>query len=145
MRRSGVLAFVATLLMSSASAQTSGGTTTTISRSLAASTTYVPTNTWTIPAGSCSAGMGPAAATATAGGTGGVFQDKFGGYWETECDYVYAGSTLYDGTYEGTNGQGIYACYNGCANRPGCTGFSFYGTTTGPATGGGRCLYETHL
>ena len=55
--------------------------------------------------------MGAAAATATAGGTGGVYQDQFVAYWETNCDYYYSGgASTYDNTYEQTGGTGIVAC-----------------------------------
>lgn len=69
-------------LVSSACAQVSGGTTTTLSSTLAAPTSYQPTNIWTQPSGACSLGMGAAAATATPGAQGGVYQDKYGSYWE---------------------------------------------------------------
>ncbi|KAI7550479.1 hypothetical protein KC317_g14262, partial [Hortaea werneckii] len=85
--------------------------------------------------------MGAAAATATAGGQGGVYQDRYGGYWEMDCGYYFSGSPYYDGAYQGTNGIGVYSCFNGCANRPGCVGFTYYGTSTGPTTGGGRCFH----
>ncbi|KAI6801364.1 hypothetical protein KC332_g13646 [Hortaea werneckii] len=85
--------------------------------------------------------MGAAAATATAGGQGGVYQDRYGGYWEMDCGYYFSGSTYWDGAYQGTNGIGVYSCFNGCANRPGCVGFTYYGTSTGPTTGGGRCFH----
>ncbi|KAI7566524.1 hypothetical protein KC343_g5385, partial [Hortaea werneckii] len=85
--------------------------------------------------------MGAAAATATAGGQGGVYQDRYGGYWEMDCGYYFSGNTYYDGAYQGTNGIGVYSCFNGCANRPGCVGFTYYGTSTGPTTGGGRCFH----
>ncbi|KAI7471965.1 hypothetical protein KC367_g4425 [Hortaea werneckii] len=112
-----------------------------MSRTLSALQTYQPTNTWTIPNGACSVGMGAAAATATAGGQGGVYQDRYGGYWEMDCGYYFSGSTYWDGAYQGTNGIGVYSCFNGCANRPGCVGFTYYGTSTGPTTGGGRCFH----
>lgn len=88
--------------------------------------------------------MGPAAATATAGGTGGVYSDLWGGYWEMDCDYAFTGATYYDGsTAPSSNGHGVLSCFDGCANRPGCVAFSYYGTVTGtyPVTGGGKCLY----
>ncbi|KAI6887118.1 short chain dehydrogenase [Hortaea werneckii] len=136
MRRIAALALVAGRLLNSVSAQS-----TTISRTLSALQTYQPTNTWTVPNGACSVGMGAAAATATAGGQGGVYQDRYGGYWEMDCGYYFSGSTYYDGAYQGTNGIGVYSCFNGCANRPGCVGFTYYGTSTGPTTGGGRCFH----
>ena len=40
---------------------------------------------------------------------------------------------------QGTNGGGLFACFNGCANRIGCTAFSYYGTTTSGTAGSGRC------
>ncbi|KAK6390721.1 hypothetical protein LTR65_005325 [Meristemomyces frigidus] len=113
MRRFGVLAFVAGLL-SFAFAQTestaiAGGATTTRSTSLAAATTYQPTNTWTIASGACSVGMdSAAAATATAGAQGGVFLDKYGGYWEMDCGYQFTGTTYYDSNnYVGSNNGGV--------------------------------------
>jgi len=161
MRRFGDLALVAGLFVGFVCAQftpplpaTSGGTSTLISQTLAAYTSYQPTNTWTIPTytgtGGCSLGMGAAAATQTAGGYGGVYQDYWGGYWEVACDQYFSGTTYYDGSpfYEGTNTQGMIACFNGCAKRPGCSAFAFYGSQTSSSvaptatswTGGGRCV-----
>ncbi|KAI6807478.1 hypothetical protein KC332_g13456 [Hortaea werneckii] len=85
--------------------------------------------------------MGAVAATATAGGQGGVYQDRYGGYWEMDCGYYFSGSPYYDGAYQGTNGIGVYSCFNGCANRPGCVGFTYFGSSTGPTTGSGRCFH----
>ncbi|GAB1736020.1 hypothetical protein NU219Hw_g6074t1 [Hortaea werneckii] len=85
--------------------------------------------------------MGAAAATATAGGQGGVYQDRYGGYWEMDCGYYFSGSPYYDGAYQGTNGIGVFSCFNGCANRPGCVGFTYFGSSTGPTTGSGRCFH----
>lgn len=77
MRPFDVLALVAGL-----AGYTLAQVTTTVTPSLSGSTTYTPTNTWTQPNGACSKGMGAAAAAATAGGQGGVYQDKMGAYWE---------------------------------------------------------------
>ncbi|KAI7164171.1 hypothetical protein KC349_g866 [Hortaea werneckii] len=85
--------------------------------------------------------MGAAAATATAGGQGGVYQDRYGGYWEMDCGYYFSGSPYYDGAYQGTNGIGVFSCFNGCANRPGCVGFTYFGSSTGATTGSGRCFH----
>jgi hypothetical protein len=136
MHRPGVLAFVAWLLVGFTSAQSTSTT-------LSAYTSYVPTDTWTIASGTCATGMGAAvAATATAGAQGGVFEDKFGNFWEMECGYYFSGTTYYANVAAGaigTSGQGIYACFDGCANRINCVGFSYYGTVTGATAGSGKC------
>lgn len=70
------------LLANSSSSTASPTATVPYSTTLSAYTSYQPTNTWTINSGSCASGMGPAAATATAGGQGGVYTDIYNSYWE---------------------------------------------------------------
>lgn len=111
---------------------------------LSAGTSYMPTNVWTIPTttASCVAGATAGAVQAyNSPAVGGVFNDINGNYWEVQCGYNFTGTTYWGGETGGlgTNGQGIYACYNGCAKRPGCIGFTFYGYTTGKTTGTGKC------
>ncbi|KAK6396279.1 hypothetical protein LTR65_009361 [Meristemomyces frigidus] len=53
-----------------------------------------------------------AAATATAGAQGGVYQDKWGSYWEMECNYLYSGATYYDsGVSVAAYDQVVYNIY----------------------------------
>lgn len=82
----------------------------------------VPSQTWT-PAATCTSGLPTPAAS------NGTYVDAFGANWAVQCgqDSTYAS---YD-TNEGTNGHGIYSCFLGCDNRPGCTAFSFWGRVTG--------------
>ncbi|GAB1729361.1 hypothetical protein NU195Hw_Modified_146t1 [Hortaea werneckii] len=135
------------LLLANSSSTTASPTTSTAtvpySTTLSAYTSYQPTNTWTINSGSCASGMGPAAATATAGGQGGVYTDIYNSYWEMDCDYAFSGTDNYDGatTGSGTGSLGVYGCFNGCAQRPNCIGFSYYGTQSEPARGAGRCYF----
>lgn len=87
------------------------------SAAAASSATYAaPTTPWS-PSVSCSNG-GPDPA-------GGRYTDRFGALWEVRCqnqlDIVSSENT-------GTSGQGIYACWKGCNNRPGCSSFVFDGT-----------------
>ncbi|KAK5676194.1 hypothetical protein LTS10_011006 [Elasticomyces elasticus] len=139
MPRSGALAFVAALAAGLATAQS-------VTTTLSAGTTYEPTVPWTI-AGGPSPTTAPCAAGAvqTAGPAGyyggGVYTDKYGDFWEMDCDYSFSGTTYYDGTFAGTNGQGVVACFNGCANRLQCAGFSYYGNAMGNTTGSGRCFH----
>lgn len=119
-------------------------TTSTASATLTAASTYTPAVPWTIPNGVCSQGS---TATATGGYGGGVFEDVSGNFWEVECNYAWSGSSTYDvipnanpPNSEDSDAQGIYACFNGCANRPGCVAFEFFGTTTGPHSGTGKCM-----
>jgi hypothetical protein len=81
MRRCGVIALLGAALLDFVAAQ---GTTTT----LGASTTYVPTQTWT-PNAVCSAGSNPVANPG-----GGVYTDDFGSYWEMGCGQQFAGWSL---------------------------------------------------
>ncbi|KAI7389162.1 hypothetical protein KC328_g8590 [Hortaea werneckii] len=135
------------LLLANSSSTTASPTTSAAtvpySTTLSAYTSYQPTNTWTINSGSCASGMGPAAATATAGGQGGVYTDIYNSYWEMDCDYAFSGADNYDGatTGSGTGSLGVYGCFNGCAQRPNCIGFSYYGTQSEPARGAGRCYF----
>ncbi|KAI7325644.1 hypothetical protein KC315_g7835 [Hortaea werneckii] len=131
------------LLANSSSSTASPTATVPYSTTLSAYTSYQPTNTWTINSGSCASGMGPAAATATAGGQGGVYTDIYNSYWEMDCDYAFSGADNYDGatTGSGTGSLGVYGCFNGCAQRPNCIGFSYYGTQSEPARGAGRCYF----
>lgn len=91
---------------------------------------------------SCSAGN--PGATASPGATvglygGGTYQDPYGDYWEVDCGYLFNSTTYYEYPLPGTRSQGMYACFNGCAARPNCVAFNFYGYQTGPHSGGGLC------
>jgi len=138
MRGFGIAAGVAGLLVGLASAQSS------VTPTLAAGPTYQPAVPWTQGNGPCSAGS---TATATGGYGGGVYQDIFGGYWEIECGFAWSSTQYYaaeggPGSQQapGTAAQGMYACANGCAQRPGCVAYEFFGTTSGPHSGSGKCV-----
>ena len=93
-----------------------------------------PSNTWA-PAPTCSNGLSPSPVTLQ-----GTYLDQFGANWNVECaqdsdGFVYESNS-------GTNGQGIYACFQGCDKRPGCTAFQYTGTVTGNPGGAGRCYYK---
>ncbi|KAK3674878.1 hypothetical protein LTR78_005222 [Recurvomyces mirabilis] len=126
MRRFGLLAFVAGLWVTLASAQSS--------TTLSAAPTFTPTTAWSIPNGACSSGGSNA--------NGGVFEDVFGNFWEVSCGQGFSGSNYYDPSpyYETTTGIGMQACFNGCAQRVNCIAFTFYGTTTSGSTGTGVCF-----
>lgn len=86
------------LLLANSSSTTASPTTSTAtvpySTTLSAYTSYQPTNTWTINSGSCASGMGPAAATATAGGQGGVYTDIYNSYWEMVSSSSHQGDSI---------------------------------------------------
>ncbi|KAK4955888.1 hypothetical protein LTR10_006827 [Elasticomyces elasticus] len=139
MRRSGALAFVAALAAGLATAQS-------VTTTLSAGTTYQPTVPWTIAGGpSPTTGACSAGAVQTAGPAGyyggGVYTDKYGDFWEMDCDYSFSSTTYYDGTFVGTNALGVVACFNGCAGRIQCVGFSYYGNAFGNSSGSGRCFH----
>jgi hypothetical protein len=96
-------------------------TTTTTSSSIAASspTLVAPTTPWS-PAASCSAGGSDPA--------GGRYTDRFGAVWEVRCANSLDSTPYYS---SGTSGQGIYGCWKGCNNRPGCVSFHYEGTVNG--------------
>lgn len=109
-------------------------------------TSFFPTNAWTIPTStaSCVAGATAGAVQAyNSPAVGGTYQDINGNYWEMQCGYDFSGTGAgyYGGETGGvgTFGQGIYACFQGCAKRPGCIGFTFYGFSYSRNTGTGRC------
>lgn len=111
---------------------------------ISAGTSYFPTNPWTIPTttASCVAGATVGAVQAyNSPAVGGTFQDINGNYWEIQCGYDFNGPTYWGGEVGGvgTFGQGLYACFQGCAKRPGCIGFTFYGYSYTKTTGTGRC------
>lgn len=84
--------------------------------------TSTPTQSWT-PAATCSSGL------PTPSSLGGTYTDNFGALWNVECAQDNTGA-VYDPA-EGTNGQGMYACFRGCNSRPGCTAFSYIGSVSG--------------
>lgn len=81
-----------------------------------------PSQTWT-PAASCTNGL----PTPTA--SNGTYIDGYGANWAVYCGQDNTGA-VYD-AYEGTNGEGIFGCFEGCDQRPGCTAFSYSGTVAG--------------
>jgi hypothetical protein len=104
---------------SSAQAPSSSAAASSTSTSAAAAATATfaaPTTPWS-PNVTCSNGGSDPA--------GGRYTDRFGALWEVRCqnqlDIVSSEDT-------GTTGQGIYACWKGCNNRPGCSSFVFDGT-----------------
>ena len=94
-----------------------------------------PTQTWT-PAASCTNGL------ATPASSSGSYIDAFGANYAVQCGQDSTGP-WYDGN-AGTNGHGIYSCFLGCDNRPGCTAFMYTGTVTGKYAPG-SALYFTDL
>ncbi|KAK5175346.1 uncharacterized protein LTR77_000485 [Saxophila tyrrhenica] len=96
-----------------------------------------PTQTWT-PGSTCTQGL------PTPSASDGTFIDSFGANWAVQCGQDDSYSS-YDPA-QGTNGHGIYSCFRGCDNRPGCIGFTFYGVVDnaggGPTTGAGQCFYK---
>ena len=109
-----------------------------------------PTGTFT-PAATCTNGLSNPTASS------GTYVDAFGANWAVYCGQD---STEYSyDQFEGTNGHGVYACFLGCDNRPGCTAFMYTGTVAGkrssyiyqrkyltsmigPNTGSGKCYYK---
>ncbi|KAK4545951.1 hypothetical protein LTR36_002515 [Oleoguttula mirabilis] len=70
-----------------------------------------------------------AAATATAGAQGGVYQDKWGSYWEMECNYLYSGATYYDSgvsvaAYDQGAAGGLGRCYNYLGGQQGTLSYN---------------------
>ena len=64
------------------------------------------------------------AATCSAGGaqaTGGAYTDQFGAVWNVNCTGAPNGASIESAV--GTNGRGIYGCFEGCDKRPRCTAF----------------------
>ena len=132
MWRFGVLALWAANFVSLTSAQAS--------TTLAAATTYTPTGIW-YPQPTCSQGNTAATTQGVGNYGGGIFEDYWGTFWELDCGYSYSGTTYMDGTYVGTFGNGIVACFYGCSLRIGCMGFTYVvvaGQNTG-LSGSGRC------
>jgi hypothetical protein len=102
------------------------------------------------------------------GNGGGNFTDSLGAVWEVKCAMSLSGYSFWD---DGSNTQGVYACFKACDNRPQCTGFVYIGNEgvgvgstgvtgqhfvvlpsqnqhitnlpAGPTTGGGRCHFRT--
>ena len=132
LRRFGVIALLGATFFSLASAQ---------STTLAAYTSYVPTQTWA-PNAVCSAGSsygGPAP-------YGGIYEDPFGTFFEMQCGYAFAGTTYYDDNnaqvFSGTTSQGIVTCFYACSARIGCMGFTYTFTSQSQgAVGAGRCFH----
>jgi len=88
----------------------------------AQSSASTPTQSFTPGSPTCSNGL------ATPSSPGGTYTDFNGALWNIQC-----GQDNNGGYYDtgGTNGHGFSACFNGCDERPGCTGFSFQGAVTG--------------
>ena len=82
-------------------------------------TLAAPITSWT-PNAQCSQGGSDAA--------GGRYTDRFGALWEVRCQNQLDAVAPERG---GTSLQGIYGCWKGCNNRPGCSSFSFNGTVNG--------------
>ncbi|KAK3116534.1 hypothetical protein LTR53_003022 [Teratosphaeriaceae sp. CCFEE 6253] len=94
--------------------------------------TPTPSQTWT-PSPVCSNGL------ATPSSLRGTYSDAYGANWDVECAQD---STGFVYNVQGTSGFGVYGCFRGCDNSPGCTGFSFIGSVTSPNTGSGQCYYR---
>jgi hypothetical protein len=96
---------------------------------LPAGATTVPASTAATPAPTFDAAVTPwiPNADCTKGGsnsTGGRYTDRFGAVWELRCqsglDVIASEVTL-------QSNQGIYGCWKGCNNRPGCSSFAYAG------------------
>ena len=74
-----------------------------------------PTTPW-VPNSDCTKGGSDSA--------GGTYTDRFGARWELRCqsglDVIASEVTL-------QSDQGIYGCWKGCNNRPGCSSFAYAG------------------
>lgn len=84
----------------------------------------------TVPASAPATAWAPAANCA-AGGTdvaGGRYTDRFNAGWEVLCAAGFSGTSFETAD---SGGQGIYRCWKGCNNRPGCVAFTFAGTYAG--------------
>jgi len=86
-----------------------------------------PAQTWSAGQATCSNGLANPAAQPP----GGTFIDQFGANYSVECAQDSTGF-VYDAN-QGTNGQGVYACFQGCDKRPGCVGFYYQGSVSSNA------------
>jgi hypothetical protein len=84
-----------------------------------------PAPTFTAPATNWSPEV-----TCSQGGlnAGGQYTDRFGALWEVRCQ---TGLDVLSSEDVGTAGQGIFSCWKGCNNRPGCSSFVYNGTVDG--------------
>lgn len=106
-------------------------TTSTSSTATAGSATNIAQSGGSTGSGSTSGSSGSSATQwvpAASCGSGGQYTDKYGAIWSVNCGQDNTGTT-YD--QAATNGQGVYACFKACDERPTCTGFSFAGSVTG--------------
>ena len=93
-----------------------------LSLSLGVSAQATPSQTWT-PAPSCINGLPTPSISA------GTYIDGYGANWAVYCGQDNTG-TVYD-AYSDGDGEGVFGCFEGCDQRPGCTAFSFAGTVNG--------------
>ena len=65
------------------------------------------------------------------GNGGGRFTDSLGAVWEVKC-----AQDLSETSYQdlGAGGQGIYACFKACDNKPQCTSFVYRGSDANDAS-----------
>lgn len=68
----------------------------------------------------------------------GSYSDHYGANWAVQCGQDSTGF-FYDG-YEGTNGQGPYACFKGCDSRPRCTAFMYQGSVSSEYVANCHCV-----
>lgn len=73
---------------------------------------------------------------------GGRFTDSLGAVWEVRC-----AQDLSEPAYEDQEvaGQGIYACFKACDNKPQCTGFVYRGSDANDPVTGQWLLYSTSV
>lgn len=87
---------------------------------------------WTPGFANCTNGL-PNPATPS-----GAFTDVNGAVYNIECNQDSSGAYYNAGD---ASNQGFAACFNGCDERPGCTGFSYQGSVTGKDASATRCNY----
>jgi hypothetical protein len=83
-----------------------------------APTFIAPTTPWQ-PNANCASGSDPA---------GGRYTDRFGALWEVRCRNNLDVPSSED---TGQTSQGIFGCWKGCNNRPGCSSFVYDGNIDG--------------
>jgi len=84
--------------------------------------TFDAANTPWSPNAACSSGGSSSAAA------GGRYTDRFGAVWELRCQ---SGLDVIPSEITLQSDQGIYGCWKGCNNRPGCSSFIYDGTVSG--------------
>lgn len=112
----------------SAAASTTTTTTTTTTTSSTSSSTASQSSATNSQTGASGGGSSSQWSPAASCGSGGQYTDPYGAVWNVNCGQDNTGAVYDQGA---TTGQGIYACFKACDERPTCTGFSFAGTVSG--------------